>query len=42
MSLVPPHIASIRPYVPGKPMAELEEQWKKVLSTPASSTSAPR
>ena len=26
MSLVPPHIASIRPYVPGKPMAELERE----------------
>ena len=27
MSLVPPHIASIRPYVPGKPMAELEREF---------------
>jgi len=26
MSLVPPHIASIQPYVPGKPMAELERE----------------
>ena len=26
MSLVPPHIAAIRPYVPGKPMAELERE----------------
>jgi len=26
MSLVPPHIASIRSYVPGKPMAELERE----------------
>jgi len=26
MSLVPPHIASISPYVPGKPMAELERE----------------
>lgn len=26
MSLVPPHIAAIRPYVPGKPIAELERE----------------
>ncbi len=26
MSLVPPHIAAIRPYKPGKPMAELERE----------------
>ncbi len=26
MSLAPPHIASIQPYVPGKPMAELERE----------------
>lgn len=26
MNLVPPHIASIQPYVPGKPMAELERE----------------
>jgi len=26
MSLVPPHIASIKPYIPGKPMAELERE----------------
>jgi histidinol-phosphate aminotransferase len=26
MSLVPPHIASIHPYVPGKPIAELERE----------------
>ncbi len=26
MSLVPPHIAAISPYVPGKPMAELERE----------------
>ena len=26
MSLVPPHIASISPYVPGKPLAELERE----------------
>ena len=26
MSLVPPHIAAIKPYVPGKPMAELERE----------------
>jgi histidinol-phosphate aminotransferase len=26
MSLVPPHIAAIQPYVPGKPMAELERE----------------
>ena len=26
MNLVPPHIAAIKPYVPGKPMAELERE----------------
>ena len=27
MSLVPPHVASLQPYIPGKPIEEVEREY---------------